>query len=215
MLFARCRQPPRWCAPTGSQLDGVEWQPASLRRSRALRLQPILRRDARVASRPERPRVVDDVARVLVADEEAADGEMNNRPASARRPAGGWYESRVRCVPPAFRRLDLFGPQVPGTKGIWRVCQFLASAAYRSDRASGPKRRKAPGQRCHCWQHLGNLESVSTRNGVVATFIRRSHACVDLQPAHPFAASCSPRAVGTCGPSGSTPGTDTAMDWNT
>ncbi len=115
-----------------AEAGGVGARPAdrgldvvNLRRPRALRLQPVVGRDARVAAGAERLGVVDDVAGVLVADEEATAKEVNDRHA-LRRDAGRRLVDVERQIDASALAEDdvLLDPQVADVRRRWplRLC---------------------------------------------------------------------------------------------
>ena len=125
-----------------AEAGGVGARPAdrgldvvNLRRPGALRLQPVVGRDVRVASGPERLGVVDDVAGVLVADEKSTAEEVNDRHA-LRRDAGRRLVDVEREIhAPALAEDDvLLDPQVPG---VWRRGSLSVRRQRRESRCRG------------------------------------------------------------------------------
>src|SRR5204863_6033831 len=87
----------------------------------ALALQAIVRGNARIAAIPERFRVVDDVARVLVADEKAAAEQMNDRETFGRDALGRVIDVEQQIDVPTLAELDVFlGPELADVgRGRW------------------------------------------------------------------------------------------------
>ena len=130
-----------------AEAGGVRARPAdrgfdvvNLRRPGALRLQPVVGRDVRVASGPERLRVVDDVAGVLVADEKPTAEQVNDRHALRRDACRRLVDVEREIHAPALAEDDvLFDPQVPG---VWRRGPLRVCGNRRENRCRGQGTRR-------------------------------------------------------------------------